>query len=77
MTGFALRWLAIGFLIAVVVAVICSIADDLHAQSITQQPQTPPQTVIVYRPSYTICDLLEPYGESWFFFNCQSKSGAR
>jgi hypothetical protein len=74
-----LRRIVIGFLLAVILAALVSIASAvLHAEGQKPKPAPAPapttQAVIV--PPYTaFCDWLDPYSEAWFFWNCQAWGG--
>ena len=64
-----LRRLIYGFLIAVLLAVVFSLANDLHAAEQKPKPQSDGD-VVVLPPSWAFCATLEPYGWWWFFWGC-------
>jgi hypothetical protein len=63
-----LRRLIYGFLVAVLLAVLFSIFNDLHAAGQKPKPTTP--DAVIVPPSYSFCQTLEPYGWWWFFWGC-------
>jgi hypothetical protein len=67
-----LRRLIYAFLVAVLLAVLFSIFNDLHAQTTKPKPKpiTTQDDIVIRPPMDTFCDTLEPYGYWWFWWNC-------